>query len=385
MGRVKIGLEVMVEDEFRDVRGKNIGIVANQSSLTPQFTHIIDEAKSKGKCIVKRVFTPEHGFSATERNGKNIYGERYEEEYDVKTYSLYGDGYKPPKEKLIELDALLFDLQDVGARWYTYISTLYYCLEACGEAGIPITVLDRPNPLTGEIIEGPILESKYKSFIGIAEIPVRYGLTIGELANYLNQKYNLKAELKVVIMENWRREYWFHQTGLPWIPPSPNMPTPETAEVYIGTCLIEATNISEGRGTVKPFQIIGSPWIKPKKLAEELNKSGLTGVMFRPITFKPTMHKYRGRICGGVEIHVTERENFRPFLMGLQIISTIKRLYLEKFRWRKTKGAYMIDLLSGTNSIRRAIDDDEDPWSIVDEMETKIIGYAYEKEKYHIY
>lgn len=382
MDRVKIGLEVLIEEEFSDLRGRSIGIVANQSSMTPQFTHIIDEARITGRCNVKRVFTPEHGFTATEV--KALGGSYYDDEYKVEMHSLYGVNYKPNRELMEDLDALIFDLQDVGVRWYTYISTLYYCLEACGENGLKIVVLDRPNPVTGEILEGPILEGEYRSFIGIAEIPVRYGLTIGELALYLNEKYNLKADLRVVSMEGWSRNLWFDQTGLPWILPSPNM-TLEATCVYVGSCLIEATNISEGRGTVKPFQIIGAPWIKPKNLSEELNKAGLEGVKFRPLIFKPNIGKYRGKLCGGVEIHVVDRGIFRPFLTGIQLISTVKRLYPEKFKWRKVKGRYLIDLLTGTNRVRRAIDEGEDSWAIVDEVEEELLKYAYEKEKYHLY
>lgn len=379
MGRVKVGLEVYAEEEFKDVRNGSIAIVANQSSMTPQFTHIIDEARVKGKCKVKRVLTPEHGFKLVDAC------EERDEEYDVELKSIYGESLKPNKADLEDVDALIFDLQDVGVRWYTYISTLYHCIEACGEYSKPIIVLDRPNPLTGEIVEGAILKTQYKSPIGIAEIPVRYGLTIGELATYLNEKYNLKAEVKVVAMEGWNRSLWFDQTGLPWMYTSPNMPTHETTQVYVGTCLIEGTNISEGRGTAKPFHIIGAPWIKGKKLAEELNRVGLTGVGFRPVAFKPWRGKYAGKICSGVEIHITDRESFRPFLTGIQVISTVKRLYPDKFRWRKVKGGYWIDMLVGDDRVRRGIDEGGDPWSIVDELEGELIKYAYEKENYHIY
>ncbi|MCX8169428.1 MAG: DUF1343 domain-containing protein [Candidatus Methanomethylicia archaeon] len=381
MGRVKIGLEVLIEEEYEDLKGKNIGIVANQSSITPEFTHVIDEVKKSGKCNVKRVFSPEHGFKIVDE----ILEYYHDDEYNVDIYSLHGLNYKPRKSHLEDLDVLIFDLQDVGARWYTYVSTLYYCLEACGEASVNIIVLDRPNPITGEIVEGPILESNYRSFVGIAEIPVRYGLTIGELAIYLNEKYNLKADLKVIAMNGWERSMWFNQTGLPWIQPSPNIPSSETTQIYIGTCLIEGTNLSEGRGTVKPFHFIGAPWIKSKILAEELNKTGLIGVGFRPLNFKPTSGKYKGRICGGIEIHITDVNTFRPFLTGLQIIHTIKKLYLDKFRWRKIKGKYWFDMLVGNNWIRKTIDEGGDPWSIVDEIEDKLVKYVYEKENYHIY
>ena len=335
MKRVKTGLDKLAEDNFQKIRGRKIGIVANQTSTTTQLTHIIDEARRRGRCEIKIVFSPEHGFTTSVKDGEKIIGEEYNPEYKVNIYSLYGETYRPPKEKLEEIEILLFDLQDVGTRWYTYISTLYYCIEACGRNHIPLIILDRPNPISGEILEGPILKREYRSFVGIAEIPIRYALTIGELANYFNKEYNLNAEIQLIPMENWSRDQWFRDTGLIWIPSSPNIPTPETAMIYPGTCLIEGTNVSEGRGTTNPFQIIGAPWIKPKKIAEELNKAGLPGVRFRPTIFTPRYQKYARETCGGIQIHITEREEARPFLIGVQILSTIRRLYPERLTWRE--------------------------------------------------
>jgi len=383
--KVKTGLDVLVEEDFRRIRGRTIGIVANQASTTRELTHIVEEARRKGRCNVEIVFSPEHGFAGAIACGEKITGEYYDLDYNIRVFSLYGDTYKPPIELLEKLDALVFDLQDVGVRWYTYTSTLYYCIEACSEAGIPIYVLDRPNPITGEIIEGPILNYKYKSFVGIAEVPVRYGLTIGELALLINDKYNLKADLQVVTMKNWKRDYWFSDTGLIWIPPSPNMPTPETATVYPGTTLLEGTNISEGRGTTKPFELVGAPWIKARKLAEKLNASGISGVIFRPAYFKPSTSKYAGELCGGVQVHVTDKEEFRAFEAGVHIICAVKDLYPDKLRWIKRAGVYFIDQLAGTNKLREMVDSGADPWEIIDELERDLDNFVIEREKYLVY
>jgi len=383
--KVKTGLDILVEEDFRRIRGYTIGVVANQASTTRNLTHLVEEAKKKRRCNLEIVFSPEHGFLGERPCGEKIAGEYYDLDYNVRVFSLYGESFKPPIELLEKLDALIFDLQDVGVRWYTYTSTLYYCIEACGEAKTPIYVLDRPNPITGEVIEGPILNPKYKSFVGIAEVPVRYGLTIGELALLLNDKYNLKADLQVVTMKNWKRDYWFKDTGLPWILPSPNMPTPETALVYPGTALLEGTNISEGRGTTKPFELIGAPWIKASKLAKELNARGLAGVMFRPAYFRPSTSKYAGELCGGVQVHVVDREEFRAFEVGVHIICAIRNLYEDKLRWIRRGPIYFIDQLAGTNKLREMVDSGVDAWEIVDKLERELDKYVIEREKYLLY
>lgn len=387
--KVETGLDKLVKEDFRIIRGQKIGIVANQTSVTCNLTHIIDEAKKRGRCQVEIVFSPEHGFTGEKPEAHKIKGKYYNDEYDIEIFSLYGETYQPPKEILEELDALIFDLQDIGVRWYTYISTLYYCIKACSEAQKPIYILDRPNPLNGEIIEGPILKPEFKSFVGIAEIPVRYGMTIGELALLLNDKYALNAKLQVISMENWKRDYWFEDTNLIWIPTSPNIPTPETAIIYVGTALIEGTNISEGRGTSNPFKVIGAPWIKARKLAEELNRQSLSGVKFRPTYFIPYTSKHKNQVCGGIQVHITDKEDLRPFEIGIHILSTIKKMYPDKFEWikhvRNEEEKYFIDLLAGTDKLRKMIDENEDPWQILYELEKDLDRYVIEREKYLIY
>lgn len=383
--RVKTGLDILVKEDFRRIRGLKIGVVANQTSVTSQLTHIIDEARRRGRCRVEMVFSPEHGFTGEKPDAQKIKGIHHNKEYHVDVFSLYGETYKPPKEILERLDALIFDLQDVGVRWYTYTSTLYHCLKACGEAEKPIYILDRPNPINGEVVEGPILKPEFKSFVGTAEIPVRYGMTIGELALLLNEKYGLKAQLQVVSMENWRRDHWFEDTNLVWIPTSPNMPTPQTSIIYVGTALMEGTNISEGRGTANPFKVIGAPWIKAKKLAETMNRTGLSGVKFRPTHFIPCTSKYKNQPCSGVQIHITDKDDLRSFEVGIHILSTIRSMYPEKFEWLRRGEKYFIDLLAGTHKLRKMMDEGEDPWQILDELERDLDRYVIERERYLIY
>ncbi len=382
--KVKTGLDVLVERKFRKLSGMKIGVVANQASVTSELRHLIEELK-KSRCQIEIVFTPEHGFTGAEEAGKKIYGEKVIEDYQVKAYSLYGESPEPPMKYLEEVDAIVFDLQDVGVRWYTYTSTLYYCIKACGKAGKPIYVLDRPNPIGGEVIEGPVLKSEFKSFIGVIEIPIRYGLTIGELANLMNEEHGLGAEVRVISMEGWKREYLFEDTGLQWVPPSPGMPTPKTALIYPGTALLEGTSISEGRGTALPFQLIGAPWINGRILAKHLNRQGLMGVLFRPAYFKPFKSKYAGELCRGVQIHVTNESDFRAFEVGVHILSAIKKLYPDKFEWLMINGKYYIDLLAGTDKLRQMIDEDEDPWNIVFELEKELEEFALKRERYLIY
>ncbi|HDI74715.1 MAG TPA: DUF1343 domain-containing protein, partial [Thermoprotei archaeon] len=274
MIRVKTGLDHLIEVK-ESLRDLEVGLVVNHTSLTGDFTHLIEVAKNYARKIV--VFAPEHGLSGALPPGAT-YTNYFDEDYSVEVYSLYGETREPPQDIVSSLDCLIYDIQDIGVRCYTYISTLYYCIKSAGKTSTPIYVLDRPNPLTGSTIEGPLVKEEYISFIGIAPIPMRYGLTAGELAEYFNTKYSLGAEVHVYPLEGWKREMWFDETGLYWIPPSPNIPTLTTALIYVGSVLIEGTNLSEGRGTTKPFEYIGAPWIKPVDLAKKMNKLNLPGV-----------------------------------------------------------------------------------------------------------
>jgi len=258
----------------------------------------------------------------------------------IPVYSLYAEHREPTAEMLRDLDVLLVDLQDIGARYYTFIWTMYLCMRACEKNGVAMVVLDRPNPINGISVEGPLLDPHYRSFVGLHLIPVRHGKTIGELAQQFRDEAFPKCKLSILPMKNWKREMWFDHTGLPWVMPSPNMPTLDTATVYPGMCLLEGINISEGRGTTRPFEIFGAPFIDPEKLSSELNALNLPGVFFRENYFQPTFHKFAGELCGGAQIHVTDRDEFQPFLIGVEIIKRIRKIYGKEFQWRQPPYEY---------------------------------------------
>ena len=258
----------------------------------------------------------------------------------IPVYSLYGEYREPTAEMLKGLDVLLVDLQDIGTRYYTFIWTMYLCMRACEKHGVAVVVLDRPNPTNGVTTEGPLLDVNYKSFVGMHSIPVRHGRTIGELAQQFRDEVFLECRLSILPMKNWKREMWFDHTGLPWVMPSPNMPTLDTATVYPGMCLLEGTNISEGRGTTRPFEIFGAPFIDGEKLCNELSKLRLPGVFFRENYFQPIFHKLIGELCGGAQIHVMNRNEFRPFQTGVEIIRQVRKIYPEQFQWRQPPYEY---------------------------------------------
>jgi uncharacterized protein YbbC (DUF1343 family) len=246
-----------------------------------------------------------------------------------------------------DLDVLLVDLQDVGARYYTFIWTMYLCMRACEKAGIAVIVLNRPNPINGVTTEGPVLDPNYRSFVGLHPIPVRHGKTIAELATQFRDEVFPECRLSVLPMKNWEREMWFDHTALPWVMPSPNMPTLDTATVYPGMCLLEGTNISEGRGTTRPFELFGAPFIQSEALCRELNALKLPGVFFRESYFQPTFHKFAGELCNGAQLHVTDRNTFQPFQTGVEIIRMLRKLYSKQFAWKQPPYEYEHEKLPG--------------------------------------
>jgi uncharacterized protein YbbC (DUF1343 family) len=291
-------------------------------------------------------------------------------------YSLFGDVREPPAEQLAGLDVLVYDAQDVGARFYTYITTLFNLLGAAGCAGLPVVVLDRPNPIGGTRIEGPSVAEGYRSWYAAAPIPVRHGMTVGELARLYNEEHRLGADLTVVPMEGWRRGMWFDETGLPWVPTSPAIPHLSTAIVYPGACLLEGVNASAGRGTGLPFEHFGAAWIDPDRLCEALNATGLPGVRFRPTSFEPAQ-RYdprwegaRSELCHGAQIHVTDRDRLEPVRMGLHIIAALRRLHPESFRWQPH-----FDVLMGSSAAREELDGGRDPGDICREWEADEDGF----------
>jgi uncharacterized protein YbbC (DUF1343 family) len=285
-------------------------------------------------------FGPQHGFLGQTQDNMVEWQSYEHRRLGIPIYSLYGKHREPTAKMLEDVDVLLADLQDIGTRYYTFIWTLYLCMRACEEHDVAIIVLDRPNPINGLTTEGPVLDLNYKSFVGMHPIPVRHGRTIGELATQFRDEAFPKCRLSILPMKNWARAMWFDQTGLPWVMPSPNMPTLDTATVYPGMCLLEGTNISEGRGTTRPFEIFGAPFIDAEAFCRELNILKLPGVFFRENYFQPTFHKFAGEMCGGAQLHVIDRDIFRPFQTGIEIIRCIRKLYPDSFAWKQPPYEY---------------------------------------------
>lgn len=356
-GSVSPGVEVLLDSELHLISGKRVGLITNMTGIDSQGTHIADRLRATHGVELVAMFAPEHGLRGDRQAGEYV-PSYVDPVTKLPVHSLYGNTRRPTSEMLRGIDVLIFDIQDVGTRFYTYIYTMAYAMEAAAEHGIPFIVLDRPNPIGGEIVEGPVLDPKLSSFVGLYPIPLRHGMTVGELALFFNSEFGIGADLTVVPMRGWKRWMWFDDTELPWVPPSPNMRTLATATVYPGLGLIEGTNVSEGRGTEAPFEIIGAPWIDGPRLAAALNAKGIPGVRFGVATFTPTTSKYQGERSEGVRIEVTDRARFRAVTTGLHVISTIKELYPNRFAWRAPdrSGRYFFDQLAGVESVRWLID-----------------------------
>ncbi len=360
MEAVQSGLEVLVHRRRGFLRGQRIGLLAHQASTTRGYAHAAELLNDLRGVTLVRLFAPEHGLWGAAQDHAGI-ATTPDPATGLRVWSLYGARRAPAPRMLAGLDSLVVDLQDVGARYYTFAWTMALAMRACARAGVRVTVLDRPNPLGGEAVEGNLPDPRFASFVGLYPLPVRHGLTIGELARHVNLEHGLGCDLTVVPMRGWRRPMLWEDTGLPWVAPSPNMPTPDTARVYPGGCLIEGTNLSEGRGTTRPFELIGAPYLDAHRYAMALDTLGLPGVHFRPARFVPTFQKWAGRLCGGVQVHVTDRGRFRPVLTGLAEIVVARRLAPRAFRWRQPPYEFErerlpIDILLGTDVIRRQIE-----------------------------
>ena len=351
------GIDVLLRRYKRLLRGRRIGVIANATSVSSDLRSTVDLLVAQADLQLRALFGPEHGARGDVQDAITV-ASSVDEATSLPVYSLYGPDKKPTAEMLADIDLLIYDIQDVGCRYYTYPYTLSHAMEAAAEHDVEVMVLDRPNPLNGRSIEGPLLEASLRSFVGRYSIPVRHGLTIGELAQYMNVEFGIGCRLKVVPLEGWRRRYWFDDTELPWVPPSPNIPTLDTATVYPGTCLIEGTNVSEGRGTAKPFEFIGAPWANGRELAGELNARSLPGVRFRPLSFTPAFSKHSGTLCHGVQVHVINRAALRAFETGLHVVAAFIKYYPNDFEFLSTswegRPAHF-DLLSGVSNLREML------------------------------
>lgn len=375
------GLEVLLAEQKSLIAGKRVGLITNHTGVDRRMRSGIDLLARTPGVKLAALFAPEHGIRGTVQAGGEL-GDTVDERTGVRIYSLYGKTRRPTPEMLKDIDVLLYDIQDAGVRFYTYISTLGECMEAAADAGLPFVVLDRPNPIAAARIEGRILDiTRFKSFVGAYPVPIRYGLTIGELAGFIREGLGKDLKLTVVKMKNYRRSMWYDETGLLWIAPSPNIPSLATATVYPGMCLIEGTNISEGRGTTQPFEMIGAPWLDGQKLADELAALNLQGVLFRPVEFTPTFSKYQGETCRGIQVHVSDRRSFEPVRVALHILSVVRRLYPSDFRWRESS----IDRLSGSDDLRKAIDEGMPVDRIMAGWEPELKKFEALRRKYFLY
>jgi uncharacterized protein YbbC (DUF1343 family) len=360
MTPVRPGLDVLVSGLSSMLARRRVGLLCHQASVTRDLTHAADALRGLRRARLTALFAPEHGLTGAAQDHAHI-DTAYDRARGLRVHSLYGKRLEPTPAMLRDIDVMVVDLQDVGARYYTFAWTTVLTMRACARAGTPVIVLDRPNPLGGERLEGNWPDPRFASFVGLHPLPIRHGMTIAELAAYHNETQRIGCDLTVVPMAGWRREMLWEDTELPWVPPSPNMPTPDTARVYPGGCLIEGTNLSEGRGTTRPFEWIGAPYLDGERLAAALARRGLPGVRFRAAAFAPAFHKWKGRTCGGVQVHLTDWDRFKPYATYLALIIEARRQAPRQFRWKRPPYEFQwkklpIDLLCGDDSIRRAIE-----------------------------
>jgi uncharacterized protein YbbC (DUF1343 family) len=384
--KFRLGVEVLLEDRIDLIKDKRVGLITNPTGVDKDVTSIVDLFHNNPNVELTALYGPEHGVRGDAQAGQ--YVEKYiDEKTGVPVYSLYGATKKPTPEMLSNVDVLIFDIQDVGARFYTYIYTMALAMEAAKENNIPIIILDRPNPISGTKVEGPVLEDKYSSFIGEYPIPVRHGMTVGELAQLFNNEFEIGADLTVVEMEGWKRSMYYDETPLEFVLPSPNMPTLDSTLVYPGAALIEGTNVSEGRGTTKPFELIGAPFINSADLAEKMNSYKLPGVTFRAASFTPTFSKHMNVLSHGIQIHVTNRNTYKPFETGLHIVKTIHDMYPDKFQFRTpgSNGISFFDNLVGNGSIRADIEAGKSVDEMKEAWQSGLAEFTTVREKYLLY
>jgi uncharacterized protein YbbC (DUF1343 family) len=386
--RVRLGSERLLDSHL--LHGKGIGVVCNPASVDSELRHVADRLSAQSRLQLIAIFGPQHGFRSDVQENMIETSHTRDEIRRVPIYSLYSDTREPTAEMLNGVDVLVIDLQDVGTRIYTYIYTMANCLIAARKHGVKALVCDRPNPIGGIDVEGPMLVHGFESFVGQYAIPMRHGLTIGELARLFNEHFGIGADLEVVRMEGWRREMYSDETGMPWVLPSPNIPTVDSAVVYPGTVLFEGTNVSEGRGTTKPFEIVGAPWIVAERLADAMNRLDLPGARFRPVVFEPTFHKHAGVSCGGCQIHVLDRGRFRPVETGVALASAFQGADPQRFRWRDPPYEYEreklpFDILAGSSDLREQIERGTPAHEIARSWESAIQAFSRIRERFLMY
>jgi uncharacterized protein YbbC (DUF1343 family) len=387
--RVRTGLDRLVAGELPHLRGPALGLVVHPASVTSDLALSADALLAAG-FRVEALFGPQHGARGEKQDNM------IESEHDrdpvtgLPVHSLYSEVRKPTPEMLAGLEAVVFDLQDVGVRVYTFVWTMALCMEACAEAGVRFVVLDRPNPVGGIVREGSLLRAGFESFVGLHPVPLRHGLTCGELARWLNEARDIGCDLEVVPCDGWRRGMSWADTGLPWVMPSPNLPTPDSCDVYPGMVLVEGTNLSEGRGTTRPFELFGAPWLEAQALARRLNGELGPGVVLRPAHFEPTFQKHARTVCAGGQLHVTDRDGFRPVRATVAILCACRALAPDDFAWREPPYEYEevlapIDILWGSDALRRGVDAGRSADEILQGVDHELARFSRDVEPYLLY
>ena len=388
--KVKLGLEQFLSEHIIKIKDLRLGLICNQASVDHSFRHAADLFNDKSEVNLCALFGPQHGIRGDVQDNMIETSHGKDEKTGLPIYSLYSETREPTEEMLSDLDALVFDLQDIGGRVYTFIYTMANAMKACAKYGKKMYVCDRPNPINGINVEGNLLEKGHESFVGQYPLPMRHGLTVGELAKLFNSEFDIGCELEVIEMEGWDRKKYLDETDAPWVIPSPNMPTVDTAVVFPGTVYFEGTQISEGRGTTRPFEYIGAPYINSEEYAESLNSLGLAGVVFRSTNFLPTFQKHINMTCGGVFVHVTERQSFEPVISGLAMIKTAFDMYPNSFEWKAPPYEYVydrnpFDVISGTTKTRESFENGDSVSDIKESWKDDEESFRLLREKYLIY
>jgi uncharacterized protein YbbC (DUF1343 family) len=351
--KVKLGIDVFMENYVSELKEKKIGLLTNQTGANAELVSTIRLFHEHPHIQLVALFAPEHGLKTNIKEGEQ-FSDSIHSATGVPVFSLYGVSKKPTDIMMESVDIVVFDMQDIGTRYYTYIYTMAYMMEACARTGKKMYVLDRPNPIGGHVVEGNLIDTDFTSFVGLYPIPTRHGMTVGELASYFNVEFNIKCDLVVVDMEGWNRKLFFSETGLPWIPPSPNTTSTDMMLLYPGTCLLEGTNLSEGRGTTQPFEIVGAPFLDGEKLQDEVNALCIEGIRARAVSFTPTYQKYTGEHCEGIQLHITDHNTIQPVRTFVRILALIAKLYptdLKFLEYGSLKHP-LFDLLAGNSKLR---------------------------------
>ncbi len=388
--RTRTGIERLAEDPRQWPLGKRLGLLANPASVDGRLRHTAWRINDIFPGRLTTLLSPQHGFFADKQDNMIPSADTVDPVLGLPVYSLYGETRQPTGTMLDDIDTLIIDLQDVGTRVYTFIYTMAYCLEAAARRDLPVVVLDRPNPVNGETVEGNLVVPEYASFVGRYPIPLRHGLTVGELARLFNERFGINCRLTVVPMRNWQRSRFFTDTGLPWVAPSPNLPTPVSALVYPGQVIWEGTNVSEGRGTTQPFEMFGAPFIDPYQLARAEELADLPGVILRPVVFQPTWNKWQEQPCRGFQIHPTDPHQYRPLTVSLRLLRAVMRLYPDDFAWRPPPYEYEyeklpIDLIFGDAAVRRRLEAMESVAALTASWAEERTRFQAESRPYHLY